>query len=174
MTPRHRRLVLLSALILIVAACGPGGGSGQSGSTAANGNPAVSPSALGDGSSGVSGQPGASSSVGQTDTAWGRIWDAVPAGFPRFPDSSPADDASAAPSSARYAVSGNDPEAIAAWLQAGMETAKFSTDVSGPLEDGTFTIDSRGDGGCRIQTTITPLGGMTFVTVLYGADCPIR
>jgi hypothetical protein len=174
MTPRHRRLVLLAALMLTLAACGPGGGSGHSGSTAANGSPAVSPSAPVDGSSGVSGQPGASSSVGQTDTPWGRIWDAVPVGFPRFPGSAAANDASAAPSSARYAVSGNDPEAIAAWLQAGMETATFSTDVSGPLEDGTFTIDSRGDGGCRIETTITPLGGMTFVTVLYGADCPIR
>jgi hypothetical protein len=115
---------------------------------------------------------GASSSVSQTDTAWGRIWDALPAGFPRYPGAAPADDASAEPSSGRYAVAGGDPEEIAAWLQEAMETATFSTDVSGPLEDGSFALDSAGDGGCRIQTTVAPLGGMTFVTVLYGAECP--
>jgi hypothetical protein len=71
-------------------------------------------------------------------------------------------------------VSGGDPEAIAAWLQAGLKTATFSTDVSGPLEDGSFALDSDGDAGCRIQTTVAPLGGMTFVTVLYGASCPIQ
>jgi hypothetical protein len=72
-------------------------------------------------------------------------------------------------------VSGSDPETITAWLQAGMETATFSTqDLSGPLEDGSFTLESVGDAGCRIQTTIAPLGSLTFVTVLYGADCPIR
>jgi len=115
-----------------------------------------------------------SASIAQTDTEWGRIWDALPAGFPRYPGASPADDAAATPASARYEVSGSDPETIAAWLQAGMETARFSTDVSGPLEDGTVTLDSVGDAGCRIQTTIAPLGGMNFVTVLYGSDCPIR
>jgi hypothetical protein len=54
-----------------------------------------------------------------------------------------------------------------------MEGAQFSTDVSGPLEDGSFTLDSVGIAGCRIQTTVAPLGGMTFVTILYAADCPI-
>lgn len=54
-----------------------------------------------------------------------------------------------------------------------METATYSTEgLSGPLEDGSYVLDSVGDGGCRIQTTIAPQGGLTLVTVLYGADCP--
>lgn len=157
MPSRHRRLVPLIALALLLVACAS--------------TPSSSPSAPP--STSVEPSPAASSTITQTDTAWGRIWDALPAGFPRYPGAAPADDASAAPSSARYAVAAGDPEEIAAWLQGAMETATFSTDVSGPLEDGSFSLDSVGDRGCRIQTTIAPLGGMTFVTVLYGADCPI-
>jgi hypothetical protein len=120
--------------------------------------------------------PGASSAapaVGQTDTDWGRIWDALPAGFPRYPGSTPADDASPEPASGRFAVPGADPAAIATWMQDALETATFSTlGLNGPMEDGGYVIDSSGEGDCRLQTTITPLGDLTFITVLYGADCP--
>jgi hypothetical protein len=177
MTARPRHLLLMSAAATAIAlvACGPSGTTGNGGSTAqtaASGQPGQPPASLQ--SEPLSAEPGASGSITQTDAEWGRIWDALPAGFPRYPGATPADDAAAAPASARYEVSGSDPEEIAAWLQAAMETARFSTDVSGPLEDGTMTLDSVGDAGCRIQTTIAPLGGMTFVTVLYGSDCPIR
>jgi hypothetical protein len=58
-------------------------------------------------------------------------------------------------------------------MQGALETATFTTEaLSGPFEDGSLVLDSVGDAGCRIQTTIAPLGGMTFVTVLYGAACP--
>ena len=157
MPSRHRRPVPLIPFVLLLVAC----------ASTPSSSPSAPPSAS------VEASPAASSTVSQTDTAWGRIWDALPAGFPRYSGAAPADDASAAPSSGRYAVAGGDPEDIAAWLQAAMETATFSTDVSGPLEDGSFSLDSVGDGDCRIQTTIAPLGGMTFVTVLYGAACPI-
>ncbi len=30
-----------------------------------------------------------------------------------------------------------------------------------------------GEGECRGQTTINPLGDVTFITVLYGASCPM-
>jgi hypothetical protein len=179
MTARPRHLVPLSAAATAIAialvACGPSGSAsgGSNAQTATSGEPGQPPATL-HGEPSPAAEPGASGSVTQTDTEWGRIWDALPAGFPRFPGAAPADDAAAAPASARYQVSGTDPEAIAAWLQAGMETARFSTDVSGPLEDGTMTLDSVGDAGCRVQTTIAPLGGMTFVTVLYGSNCPIR
>ena len=110
--------------------------------------------------------------AGQTDTDWGRIWDTVPAGFPRFPGSTVADDASPEAASARFAVPGGDPRAIATWLQGALETARFTTVGSnGPAEDGSFVIDSVGEGRCRVQTTIAPLGDTTFITVLYGADC---
>jgi len=161
--------------MLSLLACGPGASSGQPGSGPAGGASGT-PSAnlASEEPSDASPAPGGSSTVSQTDTTWGRIWDALPAGFPRYPGAAPADDSSATPASARYVVAGSEPEVIAAWLQAGMETATFSTDVSGPLEDGSFTLDSVGDAGCRIETTIAPLGGMIFVTVLYGADCPIQ
>jgi hypothetical protein len=117
--------------------------------------------------------PGGSPAAGQTDTAWGRIWDTVPAGFPRFPGSTPADDASPEPASARFAVPGGDPQAIATWFQGAMETATYSTvGLNGPAEDGSFVLDSVGAGDCRIQTTIAPLGDTTFITVMYGAGCP--
>lgn len=178
MTAGVRQPALLIIAAIAIGACGPAGNQGGPISSTSGSTTRV-PSATTDGerSPEVTSAPSADASrtVSQTDTAWGRIWDAVPAGFPRFPGSAPADDASATASSAGYAVSGSDPETIAAWLQAGMETATFSTqDLSGPLEDGSFTLDSVGDAGCRIQTTIAPLGSLTFVTVLYGADCPIR
>jgi hypothetical protein len=44
--------------------------------------------------------------------------------------------------------------------------------MNGPAEDGSIVIDSVGEGDCRIQTTIAPLGDTTFITVLYGAACP--
>ena len=54
-----------------------------------------------------------------------------------------------------------------------MEGATYSTEsLSGPLEDGSFVLDSVGDGDCRIQTTIAPQGGLILVTVRYGAACP--
>jgi hypothetical protein len=111
--------------------------------------------------------------AGQSDTDWGRIWDRLPADFPRFPGSTPADDAGAEPASGRSSVPGGEPQAIATWFQDALEQARFSTvGLNGPAEDGSFVLDSVGDGQCRVQMTIAPLGDMTFITVLYGADCP--
>ncbi len=119
------------------------------------------------------GRPSAAPGAGQTDTEWGRIWDDVPPGFPRFPGSTVADDAAPEPASLRLAVPDGDPQAIAAWMQAALETATYSTEgLSGPFEDGSLVLDSVGDGDCRIETVVAPLGGMTFVTVRYGAACP--
>jgi hypothetical protein len=117
--------------------------------------------------------PSSSIAAGQTDTEWGRIWDTIPAGFPRFPGSTVADDAAADPVSARFAVPGGDPKAIATWMQGALEEAGLDTvGLNGPAEDGSFILDSVGAGQCRAQTTIAPLGDMTFITVLYGSDCP--
>jgi len=163
MTSRRRRLVLTVPLALALVACGPGGTTSPSASAPAASPPAETDVPSSDGSE-----------IGQTDTEWGRIWDAVPAWFPRFPGSTLADDAGGGPASARYAIGNGDPEAIAAWMQAELETATFSTEsMDGPFEDGGFVIESVGEAGCRIQTTIAPLGDLTFVTVRYGADCPV-
>jgi hypothetical protein len=154
-------------MALVLSACGPGAASPSAVPAPPSASTAPDPSA------GPSAEPTGAPETGQTDTDWGRIWDAVPAGFPLFPGATPADDATGEPASARFAVEGGDPLAIAQWMQDALETATFSTEaMNGPGEDGGHVIDSVGEGDCRIRTSIVPLGDMTFVSVLYGADCP--
>jgi hypothetical protein len=170
MSMRVRCLLLSLPLAMLVAACG----SSPSPSPSAVASPPSDPSSASAPSDGpASAEPSGAPQTGQTDTDWGRIWDAVPAGFPRYPGSTPADDAAPEPASARFAVAGGDPAAIATWMQDALETATFSTlGLNGPAEDGGYVIDSTGGGECRLQTTIAPLGDITFITVLYGAGCP--
>jgi hypothetical protein len=167
-SPRSFVLVAVLAVTVIFAGCGPT-------PTTSLAPSASSPGAPSAGASAEASTRAPSAAVGtQTDTEWGRIWDNVPPGFPRYPGSSVADDTSPEPVSATYAIAGGgDPAKIASWMQAALETATFSTEaLSGPLEDGSFVLDSVGDGGCRIRVEIKPMGGLTFVTVRYGAACP--
>ena len=167
-SPRPVVLVALLTATVVFAGCGPTATTSLAPSASAPGAPSA-------GASAEASTQAPSAAVGtQTETEWGRIWDNVPAGFPRYPGSSVADDIGPEPVSATYAVAGGgDPEQIASWMQAALETATFSTEaLSGPLEDGSFVLDSVGDGGCRIQVAIKPMGGLTFVTVRYGAACP--
>jgi hypothetical protein len=167
MTSRSRRFLLLTLIGLSAVACGPAVSASPSTSAAPSSASSSAPVESTDAAT------PSSAAAGQSDTAWGRIWDAVPADFPVLPGAAPADDATGEPASARFSIAGGDPLAIAQWLQDALETATFSTDaMNGPGEDGGYVIDSVGDGDCRIQTRIAPLGDMTFVTVLYGADCP--
>ena len=111
--------------------------------------------------------------AGQTDTDWGRIWDSLPAGFPAYAGSTPAEEAATGPASAVLAVSGVEARTIADWLRSKLELATYTTEaLSGPLEDGSFVLDLTGSTpGCRVQASIAPLGGLTIVTVRYGAAC---
>ena len=169
MSARPRRLLLTLPITLVLAACGP---AASSGTAPPAGSATPRPSAPTTGPTSAR-SPSNAPAADQTDTGWGRIWDTIPAGFPVVPGATPADDAGGEPVSARFAVEGGDPEAIATWLQDVLEQATFSTlGLNGPGEDGGFVIDSTGDGECRIQTSITPLGGQTFVSIRYGADCP--
>lgn len=148
-------VVAILAAALTLAACGT---DDFTTSPTPSGEPSVAPSAAGG---------------TQTETGWGRIWDDVPAGFPRFPTSTVADDISPDPVSATYAVDNDDTAQIAGWMQNALETASLRTEsLSGPLEDGGFVIESVGEGECRIQTSVQPMGGLTFVIVRYGAACP--
>jgi hypothetical protein len=167
MPTRSRRSLLLTIpFALLIGACGSTTPTPTAVPTRSAATEAPSPESS-------STTPETSLAAGQTDTDWGRIWDTVPAGFPRFAGSTPADDASPEPASARFAVSGGNPQTIAMWFQDVFERARFSTvGLNGPAEDGSFVLDSAGDGQCRIQTTIAPLGDTAFITVLYGADCP--
>ena len=112
--------------------------------------------------------------AGQTDSGWGRIWDSLPARFPRYPGSTPADEAATGPASAVLAVEGADAHTIVIWVQSKLEQATYSTEgLSGPLEDGSFVLEATGpEPGCRVQVSIAPLGGLITETVLYGAECP--
>jgi hypothetical protein len=168
MSTRPRALLVGLPLALLLTACGQPAPSPSAPPSAAA-TPAASEPA-----SAAPSPSSAAPAVGQTDTDRGRIWDALPAGFPRYPGSTPADDASPEPASGRFAVAGGDPAAIATWMQDALEIATFSTlGLNGPMEDGGYVIDSTGEGDCRIQTTVTPLGDVTFITVLYGAACPV-
>jgi hypothetical protein len=111
----------------------------------------------------------------QTDTEWGLIWDDVPAGFPVYPGAVRSEEAGGGePVSATFTIPGAEAVAdVVPWMQAELELATYSTvALSGPLEDGGYVIDSVGDGDCRIETRIAPAGGVTIVTVRFGAECP--
>jgi hypothetical protein len=174
MHSRSRRLypVVPLTLAVLIAACGSGG---QTPAPAPSGAASVEPgpTASAVASSPAASAPASASTVTQTDTEWGRIWDDVPPGFPRFPGSIPADDATPEPVSATFTVANDDTAEIAGWMQGALETAMFSTEsLSGPLEDGSFVLESVGEGDCRLQVTIAPMGGQTFLIVRYGAACP--
>ena len=174
MDTRPRRLFAIGPLTLAVllAACGSGG---QTPAPAPSGTASVEPgpTASAVASSPAASAPASAATVTQTDTEWGRIWDAVPPGFPRFPGSVPADGAIPDPVSATFSVANDDTAEIAAWMQGALETATFSTEsLSGPLEDGSFILESVGDGDCRLQVAVAPMGGLTFLIVRYGAACP--
>lgn len=190
MTPTANRLhVLLWASAFLVVACG--GGSGASGiadplPSAVEATPGSTAGTAGSPPGGMTADPGPATdtpaptgapTTSQSDTDWGRIWDDVPAGFPVYPGAVPSEEAGGGePVSATYTIPGAEEVAdVVGWMQSELELATYSTfALSGPLEDGGYVIDSVGDGDCRIETRIAPAGGVTIVTVRYGADCPFE
>ncbi len=116
-------------------------------------------------------QPGGTPT--QTDTAWGRIWDSVPGSFPRVEASTLADSIMG-PVSAAFVVEAG-PADVTATMKRLLGSAGYTTDQSGPLEDGSFVLDSTGaPAGCRAQTTLAPQASSTLMTILFGAACPFE
>jgi hypothetical protein len=71
------------------------------------------------------------------------------------------------------AIQGAEPRDVIVWMQTELERATFPTEgLNGPLEDGSFVLDSTGPGDCRVQVRAAPLGNLTSLTVRYGAGCP--
>jgi hypothetical protein len=151
-TPRLPVMALLVGALVVAAACG-------SSST-------VSPSVAPTGSL-------VPPLTGQTDTEWGRIWDTIPADFPVYAGATEASEAATGPTSAELAVFGSPPERVIEWTAKELTAGGYA--ISGgtaPLEDGSYSIEATGDAGCRVLVTAAPLGGMTAVSILYGAECP--
>jgi hypothetical protein len=166
-----RRTALAAVLAVALAACQSATGSlTPAVSTPAPAASSAAPSSESSPSVEASSPP----SAGQTETDWGRIWDSLPAGFPSYPGAAPAEAAATGPASAVLAVHGVEAKTIADWMRSKLEQATYRTGaLSGPLEDGSFVLDSTGPApGCRVQVSIAPLGGLTTVTVRYGAGCP--
>jgi hypothetical protein len=167
--PARMHLLLRAAgliALLVVVACGP---------AASSPAPTDGPSPIGSVQPSTASAADSSTAIqaGQTDTDWGRIWDALPQDFPVYPGAVRSDEIATDPASATFALDGPQPGAVAAWMQRELERASFSTEgLNGPLEDGSFVLDSTGADGCRIQVAVAPLGSVTTITVRYGAACP--
>lgn len=162
-----RRLTVLAVLALVVAACGS---SGASASLGASPTASLVPAATSSSAAGAS----ATAATGQTDTSWGRIWDTLPSGFPAIAGSTRADEVATEPASATLSVDGIVAQSVATTTESSLKAAGYRTDaLSGPLEDGTYTLEMAGsNAGCRIMLTAKPTGGVTTVTILYGSTCP--
>ena len=117
---------------------------------------------------------GHGTSSAQTDTEWGRIWDSLPADFPTYPGATPAEETATGAASADLVVTGGDARTIATTMQSALIAAGYATaGLSGPLEDGSFTLDMTGPpAGCKVELRVTPTGGLTSLKILYGATCP--
>ena len=130
--------------------------------------PAASPTASQPGA-GAS-QPGAV--AGQTDTDWGRIWDTLPPSFPRYPGARPSEPTG--PASASLVIP-SDVQTATSWMKAALDSGEWATIIGGPLEDGGMALDSVGPAdGCQVSTRIAKVGGVTLMTILYGASCPFQ
>ena len=174
--PRTAALAVLVGLaVLLVWACGPvppgTPSASPSGSPGSSSGPSAVPTPVG--SPEPSGAP--SAEPGQTDTEWGRIWDALPAGFPQPIGSVPSEPIGRGPSSAELAVGAGPSEATAFYFEALLNAGYPIVSEQGPLEDGSRVIDATGgEPGCKVQVTVTPLSGVTHITILFAAACPFR
>ena len=162
-----QRLTMCLALIgsMALAACS---------SSAASPPPAASTAPAASTGASAPAPVGSGSTSSQTDTDWGRIWDSLPAGFPTIAGSTPSEEAAVGPASAILVVDGGAAKTIATSLQTQLEAAGYTTTaLGGPLEDGTYTLDMTGSPtGCMLQVTASPTGGLTTITIQYGAACP--
>ena len=163
MTSSRVALGLSLIALLVFAACGSGASSKAPSATAAasrSAPPSVSASS--------------GPAAGQTDTEWGLIWDTLPNNFPTYPGSTPGEETATGPASANLVVDGLDAKGIVTVLQTLLRQAGYETvGLSGPLEDGSYVLDMTGSAaGCKVQVSAKPTGGLTTLTILYGAVCP--
>ncbi len=167
-----RQLAILAVATLALAACGS---SDDSVTPIASPSASLVPaaSAASSGPSGPSTGPSGTPAADQTATDWGRIWDTLPSGFPTYPGATPSKEASTGPVSATFVVSGGVAKDVAAWMSDQLKRDAYGVDAATtPLEDGSYIVEAQREADCRVKVTATPTGGLTTITVLYGADCP--
>jgi len=169
---RVRRLALLLAAALLVVACGSSGaldGSSLIPTASPAGVASVPPEIPS-----PSAAPSASTGATQSDTAWGRIWDTLPASFPTIPGGQASEEGATGAASAVYTFQGQSAKDVAALAQRLLASAGYSTlGLTGPLENGGYVVDMAGrPQGCKVQANVAPTGSMTMLTILYGATCP--
>jgi hypothetical protein len=152
-TPSIPAAAVLIACLLVVAACGTG--------TTTSPSPAPTSSLV-------------APLGGQTETDWGVIWDTIPTDFPVYPGATPADETAVGPASATFVVDGDVAKDVATWIAPELIPVDTdgSTEIEGPLEDGSYVVRFDGEGDCRVHVTAAPLGSLTSITIMYGAGCP--
>ena len=154
---------------VVLGACG--GGATPSAAASATPGPTVTPATAAPTVTPAppTGAPAATPPT-STVTAWGTIWDAVPADFPVPEGAQPAE--LNEPISAAW-VRGGRRAAIADAMKTSLEAAGWSVEAASELEDGSVVIDAvRGAPDCRAQVRVEPRGNQVFVIVLYAAACP--
>jgi hypothetical protein len=172
MHPRHGRLasaVALASAVLVLAACAQPGSSGDG---QPSGVAATSPAAIATPAPSPSIGPEATL-PGQTDTAWGRIWDGIPYWF-ALPTGAEPTETGGGPASAVVDIGPVDPAAEATVTRGALQLSGMTASIDGPLENGSYVVSATGTPGCAVQVTIEPLGTTIIETVLYGAACPFE
>jgi hypothetical protein len=161
-----RRIAALVAAVGIVAGCSDRPLGSVMGATV---QPLASPTPAGG-----SPTPGPSL-ASQSDTAWGRIWDALPPWFP-IPVGATPIETGTGPTTAELALaSGTTARDTATFFQGEFRKAGFAAVLDGPLEDGSFVVSVPGlAGGCQIEVRVVPKGTGVVARVLYGAGCPFE
>ena len=118
-------------------------------------------------------EPTATGPATVVQSAWGPVWDAVPPEFLVFAGAQPVEIDEPVSAALDHPAQAASPSDIAGAYVTDLGIGGWQTVVSGPIEDGTMTVDARRDGtDCRAQVRATPLDGVVRITVLYGADCP--
>ena len=119
-------------------------------------------------------QPGHTAGPGQVDTDWGPVWATLPDGFPIPPGAEEA--AADAVVSGAFTVpvsSLPDARRVASFYADAFAAEGFGGGLDGPLEDGGYAAWASNGYGCdMVAEAVSRDPGETYVTVLYGAQCP--
>jgi hypothetical protein len=169
MPSRSTRSFIAAVVLAGIALAGCGAATSPSASDTPTATPGPS-SAIGGPTGSLAPSPPA-----QADTAWGRIWEGLPPGFPTFSGAEPTEVGANEPASATLDIPAPATlDQVVSFYRSSLEAAGYSVSVDGPLENGGYTISATGPAGCAAQVSVEPLGSSVTVTVLYGASCPFE